>query len=89
MLLNEYIILALVSVICTGYKVFKNKNNLNTNSIIAEILLGFIISMFVVPAVIETKTLTFTQGIFVASVFVVFSSKLVKMGEKYFNDKNK
>jgi hypothetical protein len=77
-----FIFLAFTGLLSTGYKVAKSVNKLDARAIIAETILSLIISLAIVPAIMEEYKITITKAVAMVAIMTIFSNLIIKLVEK-------
>jgi hypothetical protein len=77
-----FIFLGFTGLLATGYKVAKSTDKLDSRAIIAETILSFIISIVIMPAIIEEYKITIYKAVAAVSLMTIFSNLLIKIVEK-------
>lgn len=79
---GDFIILGSAGLLATVYKVAKSVNKLDARAIIAETILSLIISIFIMPAIMEEYKITITLAGALVAIMTIFSNLIIKLVEK-------
>lgn len=77
-----FIFLGVTGLLSTGYKVAKSVNKLDARAIIAETILSLIISIVIMPAIMEEYKITITKAVALVAIMTIFSNLIIKLVEK-------